>query len=114
LLEPARANSVGPFFVFLNLLKRQTQSVAQFFLTHAEHDTPHTDAAANVPIDRVRYFFHEFRSNRHTSAAALQARGAERYMASGSLYRKCGPRPIGGPDFSPEAQFMLSTMIASR
>jgi hypothetical protein len=56
-----------------------------------------------VPVDRVGYFFHEFRSNRHASAAALQARVAERNMAPGSLYRKTGLRHIGGPDFSPEA-----------
>ena len=76
MLKPAGANSVGALFVFLDLLKGQAQGVAQFFLAHAKHYPPHTDAAANVPVDRVRYFFHEFRSNHHGSAASLEDRDA--------------------------------------
>ncbi len=60
LLQPACADPVGPFLIFLDLLKRQPQRIAELFLAHAKHDTPHADTAANVPVDRVRYFFHKF------------------------------------------------------
>ncbi|MGH6796551.1 MAG: hypothetical protein ACREDH_15455, partial [Methylocella sp.] len=41
-----------------------------------EHDPPHADAAADVPVDRIGYFFHEFRSNRHASGAAAGSQNA--------------------------------------
>jgi hypothetical protein len=105
LLKPARADSVGALFVFLDLLKRQTQGVAQFFLTHAKHDAPHTDAAADVPVDRVRYFFHEFRSNHRGSAVSFESQDAGTLYGVGFLYRKSGPPHIGGPDFSRTREF---------
>src|SRR5262245_60248183 len=36
LLQSARTDAVGPFFVFLNLLERQLTRVAEFCLGHAE------------------------------------------------------------------------------
>ena len=54
LLQAAGANAVGALFVFLHLLKRQPERVAQFLLAHAEHHPSHAHAAADVLVDRIR------------------------------------------------------------
>jgi hypothetical protein len=56
LLQPARADAVRAFFVFLNLLKRQAQLVAELFLAHAEHKAAHADAAPDILVDRIGVF----------------------------------------------------------
>ena len=43
-LQPAGANTVGAFFVFLDLLKGQAKGVAELFLTHAQHHPAHAHA----------------------------------------------------------------------
>ena len=57
LLQPAGADAVGAFFVFLHLLEGQTERVAELFLAHAEHHSPHPYAAADVLVDGVRGLF---------------------------------------------------------
>ena len=59
LLQSAGANPIGAFFIFLNLLERQPQGLAEFLLTHAEKDSAHTDPAADMAVDRIRDLLHE-------------------------------------------------------
>src|ERR1700761_3689332 len=54
LLNPARANSIGALFVFLHLLKCQTQGVAEFLLTHSKHHATHPHATADMLVGRIR------------------------------------------------------------
>src|ERR1041385_7285470 len=54
LLQPARANPVGALFVFLDLLEREAERVAELLLTHAPHHAAHADAAPDMLVDRVR------------------------------------------------------------
>src|SRR6266576_1513992 len=52
-LESTRADAVGAFLVFLYLLKRDAERIAELRLAHAEHHPAHAYAAADVPVDRV-------------------------------------------------------------
>src|SRR6516164_7784820 len=54
LLEPACSDPVRALLIFLNLLERETEGLAELFLTHGQHHAPHPDPAPHVPVDRVR------------------------------------------------------------
>src|SRR3984893_6267720 len=56
-LQPAGTDTVGAFLVFLDLLKRQTESVAKLLLAHRQHHPAHAHAAADMFVDRVRRLF---------------------------------------------------------
>src|SRR3569623_420579 len=56
LMQAARADAVGAFFVFLDLLKGQTASIAEFLLAQSQHDTTHPHVAANILVDRIWRF----------------------------------------------------------
>jgi hypothetical protein len=91
LLESARANPVNALFIFLDLLKCQTQGFSQFFLAHAKHHAPHADAAADVAIDGVGGFFHEvwFQSPRFRRGHGRPERRNILWRPD-TLYRKSG------------------------
>src|SRR5579862_8353202 len=57
MLQPAGADAVGAFLVFLDLLKGQAERVAEFFLAHREHHPAHAHAAADMFVDRIRRLF---------------------------------------------------------
>jgi hypothetical protein len=42
---------LAPVFVFLNLLKRQTERIAELFLGNAQHQSTHANAAPHVLVD---------------------------------------------------------------
>ena len=42
-------------FVFLDLLKGNTQAGREFFLAHIQHEAAHADARANVAINGVMF-----------------------------------------------------------
>src|SRR3954453_18719408 len=48
--------SFRALFVFLHLLKSETECIAKFFLAHTEHHAPHAHAAADVSVDGVGGF----------------------------------------------------------
>jgi cellobiose-specific phosphotransferase system component IIA len=54
LLKAARADTVSALLVFLNLLERQAESVAELLLAHPQHHAAHAHAAADMLVDRVR------------------------------------------------------------
>jgi hypothetical protein len=58
LLEPAGADTIGAFLVFLNLLKSQSERIAKFFLAQAQHQPAHPHSAAHVLVDWIRRLFH--------------------------------------------------------
>ena len=45
--------SIGALFVFLDLLKGQSEGLTQLFLAHVEHHAPHTQPASDVLVDRI-------------------------------------------------------------
>jgi len=57
LLEATGADSIGRFFVFLNLLKCQAKRVAEFFLAHPEHHPAHANPASDMLVGRVWRLF---------------------------------------------------------
>jgi hypothetical protein len=54
-LQPARANTIGPLLVFLHLLERKTERIAELPLAHGEHQPPHAHPAADVLVDGIRH-----------------------------------------------------------
>lgn len=54
--EPARADTVYSFFVFLNLLKCQTEQFAQTLLTHSDQHTSQSHAMSDMRVDWIRLF----------------------------------------------------------
>src|SRR5262249_6436744 len=70
-LQAARAHTVRSLLVFLHLLEREPESIAELFLTHSEHHPTHSDPAAYVFVDRIgglfdQCLFHSFLRNTHT------------------------------------------------
>jgi hypothetical protein len=62
LLQATGANSISALFIFLDLLKRQTQGFAEFLLTHSKKNAAHSDPTADMAVDRIRNLFHESKS----------------------------------------------------
>lgn len=60
-LQPAGTYTICALLIFLNLLKRKAQRIAEFFLAHSEQDAPHPDAASNMFVNRIRSTFHHAR-----------------------------------------------------
>jgi hypothetical protein len=56
LLQPARTDAVGALLVFLHLLKRQAEGIAELFLTHAQHHSPHAHARTDMLVDWIGNF----------------------------------------------------------
>ncbi len=52
-LKAACTDTVGAFLVFLDLLKRNSEAFAKFFLTETQHVTAKTDAAADMHVNGV-------------------------------------------------------------
>ena len=48
--QPPRAYAVCPLFVFLNLLKRDTERLAESFLTHPGADTTRPNTLADLDL----------------------------------------------------------------
>jgi hypothetical protein len=63
-LKAAGADAVGSPFVFLDLLKCQPEGVREFRLAHFEHAPPHSQAAADMLVDRI-WSVHRHRSASH-------------------------------------------------
>jgi hypothetical protein len=52
-MQATGADAVCSLFVFLNLLECQAEFPGKRFLAHVEHETAHSDALADVPVDRT-------------------------------------------------------------
>ena len=57
LLQPTGSDAVGALFVFLDLLKSETERIAKLFLTHGEHHATHAHPAADMLVDWIRGLF---------------------------------------------------------
>src|SRR5258708_40182530 len=55
-MQSARPDPVRALLVFLHLLKCNPKRVAEFRLTHIEHQAANADAAADMLVDGVRGF----------------------------------------------------------
>jgi hypothetical protein len=58
-LEATGAYAIRAFFVFLDLLERHAEKLAQLALAHAEHRPAHSQPRPDVDIDYVRRFSHK-------------------------------------------------------
>jgi hypothetical protein len=58
--QPPGADPVDAFFVFLHLLKSESQKIAQLLLTHADQHAPYAHAIADLYINRVCFLGHGF------------------------------------------------------
>src|SRR5206468_7581526 len=56
LQQSATADAIGPFLVFLDLLKCQIELIGKLGLRQSFLQTIDSDIAANDPVDRVRSF----------------------------------------------------------
>src|ERR1700719_2750242 len=71
LLQSARSDSVCTLFVFLHLLEREFECIAELFLAHPQHHATHSYPAAHVLVDGVGSFL------RHYSVLLLFSPGLE-------------------------------------
>src|SRR5437667_8798885 len=53
MLQPARADAVRAFLVFLDLLKRQAKCAAEIRLAHCQHHPAQAHPAADVLVDGI-------------------------------------------------------------
>jgi hypothetical protein len=53
MLQAASADAVCAFFVFLHLLERQPERIAEIGLGHAEHQAAHAHSFSDVGVSRV-------------------------------------------------------------
>ena len=85
-LKPAGAHSIGAFFVFLNLLKRQVEASGEFLLAYAEVLATQPHSTSNILIRRI------WRFPRHLacSLANHEIRGATVISPSGPFPRAGG------------------------
>jgi hypothetical protein len=63
-LQAARPDAVRSFLVFLHLLEREPEPVAELLLAHSEHQPAHPDPASHVFVNGVgdpldHCFFHD-------------------------------------------------------
>jgi hypothetical protein len=86
LLKATCPDPVGAFFVFLNLLEREAQRFAEFFLAHTEHDAAHTHTAADISVNRVGRFSRHFQHS--LGLRALVVRQNESVVCPGRQYRQ--------------------------
>ena len=56
LIKAASADAVGAAFIFLNLLKRQANGLAELILTITQKGATQTHTAADVNVDGIRLF----------------------------------------------------------
>src|SRR5215469_16487483 len=57
LLKTTGTDPIGALIVFLNLLERQPERVAEFLLAHRQHHPAHTNPASDVLVGRVWRLF---------------------------------------------------------
>lgn len=57
--QTAGADAIDSAFVFLDLLKRQTEQVSQTFLAHADEHAPEADAIADMRVNRISLFLRQ-------------------------------------------------------
>ena len=74
LLQPARADPVGSLLVFLDLLKGNSESIAEPRLTHVQHHTAHAHATANVLVYGIGRLFagHRFFSQEREHRSIIE------------------------------------------
>jgi len=56
-LQSAGADAIGALLVFLELLERQAEGVRDIGLAHIKHETPHSQAAADMLVGGIDSFF---------------------------------------------------------
>src|SRR5580692_5693815 len=61
-LQPAGADAVGAFFVFLHLLERQAELIGEPFLAHVQHEASHANTATDILVGRIREFYRHHES----------------------------------------------------
>jgi hypothetical protein len=81
-MEPACSDAVRALFVFLNLLERKAERVAQLLLTHSKHKAAHSDARTYMPVDGVGGFFHQYRACLSANSISRRARRAGSGLSS--------------------------------
>src|SRR5262249_20070644 len=55
-IEAAGADTAFPLFVFVHLLKRETQGCRQFLLAYTRHDTPLSQTRCDMLVDCPKSF----------------------------------------------------------
>jgi hypothetical protein len=81
-LQPARANAVGPLLIFLNLLERQYKRVSKVGLAHFKHQAAQAHAAANMLVDGIKTASWHFGSRGSANSPSDRPRLARAFGAS--------------------------------
>ena len=55
-LQAARADPVGALLVFLDLLERDAEMLAELLLAHPQHHATQTNPTADMDVDRIWLF----------------------------------------------------------
>ena len=70
-MQAAGADAISPLLVFLHLLEREAERVAELLLTHAEHHPAHTYSTADVLVGRIGAFLCHVTSSLHHRFARM-------------------------------------------
>jgi hypothetical protein len=54
--QAPRTDAINSFFVFLNLLKCETEQIPETFLTHSDQHAPQSNAMTDMRVDRIGLF----------------------------------------------------------
>ena len=53
MLQATCPDTVGTFFVFLHLLKREAKGLSELPLAHSQHQSAHSHTVAHVFVDKI-------------------------------------------------------------
>jgi hypothetical protein len=111
-LKSAGTDAICAVFVFLHLLKRDAERVAETALAHLQHEAAHADADADVfvgwlgrfahvdPSDRKEAKWYHEHDRHHSLHGRTSAGRSSRDHSGGCHYRRCsryGRPPTHGP-----------------
>src|SRR5580692_8841376 len=105
-LQPAGADAVGAFFVFLDLLECQAELIGEPFLAHVQHEASHANTAADILVGWIRKFYghHEPPDPSSPVLSLFNSAGNPRLQVFRRLFR-----PVCVPRMSPSQRVELKT-----
>lgn len=65
LLQPASADPVGTFLIFLHLLESEAERIGEFLLAQVKHHATHAQAAADVLVDGIWFVLSASHTDSH-------------------------------------------------
>src|SRR5262249_38673750 len=114
MLQAARTGPVRAPFIFLDLLKRQSEPFTELFLAHSEHQTTHTHTRTDILVRGVwRLFCHRHRLDWFELRLELETSGLEMGNKE-KLRRSKVQRSLAGLSLKPISSFVRRYLTNER